>query len=296
MRRLLVSLAFLAAVPPGTAPAATAAAPNPATVDVATTEPPAEMLELPDGLTVGVEFPRYLMVQRRLEAIIDNQSDTDVVVVDVALRSPLFEPVEADVHDYQVAAGLRQDLRMDVGASICPAPGGPSMIEMTVEVDGVRSHGVVEIDVSPITAISTRECGEQFVFEHADVEWGPDFTVADGELTTTVTLTRRDGDEEMSITAVRGSVLYIVSPATEPADDAPLGTMAAGETTGTAPVLMHVGRCEPHAIGDVKKPYSFNVWVTVGDSDPYPLELLPGAEIQAALAELLQECIAADGR
>lgn len=262
--------------------------------DTATTEPPAEMLELPDGLAVGVEFPRYLMVERRLEAIIDNQSDTDVVVIDVALRSPLFEPVEPDDHDYRVAAGLRQDLQMDVGESICPSPEGASMIEMTVEIDGRRSHGLVEIDVSPIAKINTRECGERFVFEHADVEWGPEFTVDSGVLTTTVTLTRRDGDEAMAVTAVRGTVLYLVLPAAEPPDGEPLGTMAVDDSTGTAPVLMRVGRCEPHAVADVKKPYSFNVWVTIGDSDPYPIELLPGEEIKGALAELLQECIAAD--
>ena len=260
----------------------------------ATTEPPAPMLDLPDGVTVGVEFPRYLMVQRRLEAIIDNQSETDIIVVDVALRSPLFEPVEPDVHDYPVAAGRRQDLRMGVGESICPPADEASMIEMTVEIDGERRHGLVAIDISPITKINTRECGERFVFEHANVEWGPEFTVDDGVLTTTVTLTRRDGDEAMSVTAVRGTVLYLVLPAAEASDGTPLGTMAAGESSGSAPVVMRVGRCEPHAVADVKKPYSFGVWVTIGDSEPYPIELLPGEEIKAALAELLQECIAAD--
>ena len=284
MRRFLLSIALLAAIPSAAASAA----------DTATTEPPTPMLELPDGVTVGVEFPRYLMVQRRLEAIIDNQSDTDIIVVDVALRSPLFEPVEPDVHDYSVAAGRRQDLRMNVGASICPPADDPSMIEMTVEVDGERRHGLVEIDISPIAKINTRECGERFVFEHATVEWGPEFTVDDGILTTTVTLTRRQGDEAISVTAVRGTVLYLVLPATETSEGVPLGTMAAGESSATAPVVMRVGRCEPHAVADVKKPYSFGVWVTVGDSDPYPIELLPGEEIKAALADLLQECIAAD--
>lgn len=69
-------------------------------------------LVLPDELVVGVEFPRYLQVERRLETIIDNQSDVDVTVIDVALRSPLFEPVDADEHDYIVASGRRQDFQM----------------------------------------------------------------------------------------------------------------------------------------------------------------------------------------
>jgi hypothetical protein len=100
----------------------------------------------------------------------------------------------------------------------------------------------------------------------------------------------------MSVTNVRGTVLYLVFPASAsaPADGEPLGTMESGQPTGSAAVVMRVGRCEPHAVADVKKPYSFGIWVTVGDSEPYFLEVLPGAEIQAALGELLQECIAAD--
>jgi hypothetical protein len=269
--------------------AATAVAASPAT-----SEPPDEMLTLPDGVVVGVELPRYLMVQRRLEAIIDNQSDTAIVVVDVALRSPLFEPVAPDRHDYTVAAGLRQDLQMGVGASICPRPDEPSMIEMTVEIDGERRHGLVEVDIEPLDELHSRECGERLVFEHADVEWGPEFSVDDGVLATTVTLTRRQGDEPLSVINVRGTVLYLVLPASAPTDGEPLATMAPGDPAGTAPVLMRVGRCEPHAVADVKKPYSFGVWVTVGDSEPYFLEVLPGPELQAALADLLQECIAAD--
>jgi hypothetical protein len=284
VRRFLLPIALLAAMPLGASVEAGAA----------TTEPPDPMLDLPDGVSVGVEFPRYLMVQRQLEAIVDNQSETDIIVVDVALRSPLFEPVEPDVHDYPVAAGRRQDLRMGVGESICPPADEPSMIEMTVEIDGERRHGLAEIDISPISKINTRECGERFVFEHANVEWGPEFSVDDGVLTTTVTLTRRDGNETMSVTAVRGTVLYLVLAAGETSDGTPLGTMVAGESSGSAPVVMRVGRCEPHAVADVKKPYSFGVWVTIGDSEPYPIELLPGEEIKAALAELLQECIAAD--
>ena len=89
-RRLIFVAALLAS------PSATAFADT----SPPTSDPEAEMLTLPDGAVVGVELPRYLMVQRRLEAIIDNGSDTAIVVVDVALRSPLFEPVAPDQHDY----------------------------------------------------------------------------------------------------------------------------------------------------------------------------------------------------
>ncbi len=284
VRRLLACLVIAGVLPGGLALAGQRAA---------TTEPPGAALALPDGVHVGVEFPRYLMVERRLEAIIDNQSDVDVTVIDIALRSPLFEPVAPDVHDYRVAAGLRQDLQMAVGPSICPPADEPTSIAMTVDVDGERRHGLVEIDASPIARINTRECGQEFVLDRSDVGFGPDFTVVDDVMTTAVTLTRREGDEPIAVTNVRGSVLFTIQPI-EPAA-VPLAVMAAGDTTAAAPIRIHVGRCEAHAVADAKKPYQFAVWVTVGESEPYFLELAPEGELRAALAEMLQACIAADG-
>lgn len=262
---------------------------SPATaVDRPIAGPPGELV-LPDGLVVGVEFPRYLMVQRRLEAIIDNQSDVELTVIDIALRSPLFEPVDADVHDYTVAAHLRQDLQMGVGDSICPPVAGPSMIEMTIEIDGERQHGLVEIDATPIERISDTECNQEFVLDNVDIEFGPEFEVADGVMTTAITLTRRSGADTIRLTATRGSVLIVVLPVEAPE---PLATLPSGETNVAAPVTMHVGRCEAHAVADAKKPFQFAVWVTVGDSPELFVTVTPEGELRAALEALIQECIA----
>ena len=252
--------------------------------------PPGELV-LPDGLVVGVEFPRYLAVQRRLEAIIDNQSAVPVTVIDIALHSPLFEPVAADEHDYIVAAHLRQDLQMGIGESICPTAAGPSMVEMTVEIDGERQHGLVEIDATAIARINDTECNQQFVIDHVDIGFGPEFEVADGVMTTAVNLARRSGDDVITLTATRGSVLIVVLPV-ETAE--PLATMASDQSVVAAAVTMHVGRCEAHAVADAKKPFQFAVWVTVGDSPEYFVTVTPEGELRAALEALIQECIAAD--
>ena len=262
--------------------------------DAAATDAALAPLELPEGLQLSVEFPRYLMLERRLEAIIDNQSEVDVTVVDVALRSPLFEPVERDVHDYTVAARWRADLRMDVGASICPPTDGASMLEMTVEIDGERQHGVVEIDIDPIAKINTTECNEQYVHEHTDVVYGPDFDVVDGALTTTITLTRRTGDEPITLTQARGSVLFVIKPGESLEPGVPMAVMASGVATASAPISITVGRCEAHAVADAKKPYLFAAWISVGDMEPAFVTMTPDGEIKAALEVLLQECIALD--
>ena len=256
-------------------------------------------LMLPDGLTVGVEFPRYLHVERRLEAIIDNQSDVDVTVIDVALRSPLFEPLDADIHDYTVAAHLRRDLQLGVGEAICPPMDGPSMMEMTVEIDGERQNGLVEIDPAPIEAINDTECDQQFVLDTVDIELGRDFEVADGVITTAITMTRRTGDDRIALTAARGTVLFLLEPA-EPAEPAepvepvePLATAEGDERSATAPITLRVVRCEPHAVAESKKSLQFSVWVTIGASSEYFVTIVPGDDLVVALEALVQACVAA---
>jgi len=256
-------------------------------------------LELPDGMSIAVEFPRYLQLARRIEAIIDNQSDVAVTVVDLALRSPLFEPIEADDAYYTVRPGLRQDLDLGLGESICPpadvanGSAGVSTLEMTVEIDGERRHGVVEIDPTPIERINTSECGQRLVLEATELSYGPEFDAVDGAVRTTITLNRRSGDEPITLTDARGSVLFVVQPigALEPGE--PLAVMASGEPFTAAAITINVGRCEPHAVADAKKPFAFAVWVSLGAGDPYFVTLAPEGEIRAALEGLLQECVAA---
>lgn len=255
--------------------------------------PPGQLV-LPDGLTVGVEFPRYLQVERRLEAIIDNQSDVDVTVIDVALRSPLFEPLDPDVHNYTVAAHLRQDLQLGVGESICPPMDGPSMIEMKVEIDGVRQQGLVDIDPAPIDGINTTECNQQFVRDNVDIELGPDFEVADGVVTTAITMTRRNGDEVIALTAARGTVLFLLEPV-EPVEPVePLAVAEGGERTVAAPIVLRVVRCEPHAVAESKRSLQFSVWVTIGESPEYFVTIVPGDDLVVVLGALIQECVAAN--
>ena len=151
-------------------------------------------LELPSGVTVFVEFPRYLQLQRRLEVAVDNQSDTEVEVTSLALRSPLFEPVEPDGarHHSSRSAGVAT-CRSGSARAVCPAPTGASTVEIEATLDGVTQHGVVEVDPTPLDRISAQECGTEFVLDHVDVGFSPDFTVTDGVVDTTLEFSRTTG-------------------------------------------------------------------------------------------------------
>ena len=267
-----------------TAPSTSAAG---TTAPLTSTEP---ALELPSGVTVFVEFPRYLQLQRRLEVAVDNASDTEVEVTSLALRSPLFEPIDAETRDTLVEIGRRRDMQIGLGPAVCPAPTGASTVEIEATLDGVTQTGVVEVDPAPLDRISAQECGTEFVLDHVDVGFSPEFTVADGLVDTTLDLGRTQGDDPITVTAVRGSVLIELAGAE---GSSPLASMASGEDSVAIPVQMRIIRCDPHAVTESKKTFQLATWVAIGDRDAQHIVISPEGELRAALEALIQECLVA---
>lgn len=261
------------------------------TVTAAPTAPTSSTLpavELPAGVDVFVEFPRYLQLQRRLEVGFDNRSDHELIIESVGLRSVLFEPVELDQPSTEIEIGRRRDLQMGLGAAVCPALDGPVQVEVVAEIDGVRQHGLVDVPAAPLEQISATECGRVFVYEQVDIGYAPEFTVRDGVLATQLVVDRVDGDEPIEVSNVRGSVLLELSPA---ADDLPLGTLAPGEDALAVPVQLRVIRCDPHAVIESKKTFQLAVWVAVGSRETQHLVVPPEGELRAALEVLIDECL-----
>lgn len=246
-------------------------------------------LALPAGIEVFVEFPRYLHAARRVEVGFDNRAgDTDVTITAVALRSPLFEPVPAEARDTAINVGRRRDLQIGLGPSLCPAPSGPSLVEVTAEIGGLVQHGLVEVDATPLERISAQECGREFVLGRVGIEYAPAFTVADGVVETNIDLTRVEGDEPVAVTGVRGSVLLELIPATSAT---PLAVLAGDGTDVSVPVRLRVIRCDPHAVIESKKTFELSMWVAIGERDPQHLVVAPTGELRAALEQLIEDCL-----
>jgi len=259
---------------------------SPALVD--SSEP---KLRLPAGIDVFVEFPRYLQLQRRLEVAVDNTDDEPVVVTEVALRSPLFQDVAAEERSTEVEAGRRRDLQIGLGAVVCPAPAGPSFVELAATVEGVVQRGWVEVDPTPLQRISDDECGQAFVQERVALGYASDFTVTDGVVAAALSVQRRGGDDAVAITSFRGSVLIELLPADAGAE--PLAELTPGEETLTVPVQMRVIRCDPHAVIESKKTFQLATWVAVGDRQPQRLVVPPDGELRATLEGLIEDCLRA---
>ena len=260
--------------------------------DPATSSAPASTvlprLDLPTGLTVFVEYPRYLHAARRLEVGFDNASETSLTVSELALRSPLFEPAAPEEPETVVAPGRRRDLQIGLGGAVCPAPAGPSLVEVTATVDGDEQHGLVEIDPAPLDRISAQECGSAFVLENVALGFAQGHTVVDGEVATTIDVDRLEGDEPVTVDAIRGSVLIELRPTT---DSTPLATLPTGETALSIPVRLRVIRCDAHAVTESKKTFIMAIWVAVGEREPQRVLIELEGELRAALQGLIEDCV-----
>ena len=208
----------------------------------------------------------------------------------MVLRSPLFEPVAPDPRQTIVETGRRRDLQIGLGAAVCPAPVGPSEVEVTADIDGQRQHGLVAIDPAPLDRISADECGRQFVLEQVDIGYGADPAVVDGVVETSIELRRSAGDEPITATALRGSVLLELRPLTAAE---PLAALPGGADEASIPVRMRVSRCDPHAVIESKKTFELSIWVTIGDRQPQRIVVAPQGELRTVLEGLIQDCLRA---
>jgi hypothetical protein len=293
-----VSVAALAGCADGTADDASTS-PSGATADAnaptaksgTTLSAPSSTLpevELPAGIDVFVEFPRYLQLQRRLEVAFDNQGDEEITVDAVALRSPLFAPVDLDEQGTRIESGRRRDLQIDLGPAVCPAPGATADIEVVAEIDGTVQHGLLEVPVEPLQQISDAECGQALVLQQVEIGLAAASSDAGGVIQTALTLRRLDGDQPVELSSLRGSVLIELTAAT-PA--VPIATLPSGQDAVDVPVLMRVIRCDPHAVIESKKTFQLSVWLAVGDDEPQRLFITPEGELLDALQTLIDDCL-----
>ncbi len=254
----------------------------------AVTTPPAAPVGAGTDVDVLIEFPRYLQVQRRLEMAFDNHSESDLVVTRWAVRSPMFQPVEAETGHSTIRAGQRRDLKVDVGPAVCPAPDGPSAVDVALQLGATSYEGTIEIDPEPLARIHRSECGQERVHETVDLSFAQDFTVDGDTLSTSLDVALVVDDEPVVVSDVRGSVIIDVQPA-DP--DVNAVTVDKASPTGSIPVQMRIVRCDPHAVTESKKTFQFATWASIGAGGQTYTAIQATGALRDELQRLIDECV-----
>ena len=270
MRRAAASLALLGAALAacGTAPAAA-----------------------PEGLRVAVEQSRDNENRGLLQLVVTNDGSTPVVVRRAALRSPGYRAAPGGVFDDVVRPGGRTAFPVPLGEADCRRTTSGS-----AAVVGLREGGTVREVLLPVPAddpvlprLHGRACALEEVAAAVDLALttsAPDGGVVRGELV----LRRRSGTAEVRLTDVQSSILFLL----QPAGGLPLA-LPPGRRRAALPVVLRAVRCDPHALLESKRSYTFPVFVALDGGEPLQVPVTADGAGRARLDEVLRDRCAEEG-
>jgi hypothetical protein len=246
----------------------------------------------PPALTAQVQQYREDEVAGRLQIGLTNLTASTVQVKSVQLKWPGLETQPATVIDYALSPGVRADLATPLGSARCsgPAPAATSA-RVTVVLSGsnrVEDLPVVQSD-DVLRRVYATACEQEYLAERLSVSFGDTWTpvnMSDGPaLIGRLHLERKSFDGPISVVDLRGTVVLQLLPVRA---TTPLGLMAATQSSTDVPVYMQPARCDLHALGEVKKPFSFVAGVRLGTGARLPARVSPDAATKARLWRLIK--------
>jgi hypothetical protein len=264
------------------APAATGGAPTPA---------PGSPVPLAATLT------QYRRDQARgvVQVKVANTGTEPVHVEQVRLDAPAFPAAAPTVREVEIRPGRRVDLPITYGAARCgdgPPAGAPAAVARVRVGNGEPAEVRLALP-SPnelLERLAAAECAQRAVRQALVVAFGPSWSPGEGAggatLRGTIVLRRGESDAPLTLTQLGGSTLFNLTPLHPGA--APLLRLEPGAAGAELPVEVTAPRCEPHALADSKRAYSFPVWVTVGGGQEQHLVLEPDEDGRRHLDELVR--------
>jgi hypothetical protein len=222
-----------------------------------------------------VQLRRDVVLQR-VEVTVENHGGSAVMVERIGLAVPGFEIPGPLRKDEPLPAGSVVNLPIPYDGVTCPADGPPQVgvprvtlqvrqgddpESQTVRVKARDADGLLE-------RIATRACAVERVADAVDLRFDDRWRLektADGDvLHGTLRATLLEGGPR-TISMVAGAVMYGLRPDTPTAD--PLASLTPDHPEARIPVVAYTARCSGHAIGEIKQPYAFLVWVSEPGQD-----------------------------
>ena len=238
-------------------------------------------------VTVQVLQYRRDVADRAIEVKVENPGESALTVDAVELEFPGFGAVPRTEEDAVLAPGRRVDLRLPLGPTDCTTTATARTPVVRLWLDGSTEPAVLEVtDPRALVKVHQRECAEQAVREVLDVRFVTDAWERRGRGDSLVVhgVLRVDPDPGSSatVTALEGSTLFAVTPEPLPprVDDAV-----------DVPLTLLPQRCDPHAVGESKRGYTFGVRVGVEGQDDVLLPVEPDPAGRSLLEDaLLERC------
>jgi hypothetical protein len=249
-----------------------------------TTRPP----EPVGGVVAQLGTNRLYTVNRAFGLALRNVGDEPVVVRHVQLVSDQFE--QLPVTDREVTlqpTGRRFVLPLPYGEVRCDVEPTDTFDVLVIVDDGeeLRLEATEEY-AGAVGRLHARECAAADVLERVDIAFGDEWTQDGFAISGELTMTQRHPGDPVAIDDAVGNVIFTLV-----LEDAhPVLQVSDEEPAASVPVTISADRCDPHAVAEFKRPYVFLSWVSVGDGEPVPVELVLTGAARQALVDLIAAC------
>lgn len=242
----------------------------------------------PEGLAAEIDQRNRLdETAEVMPVLLRNSGDGPVTITRLELVAPSVV-TEPEGNSITVRPGWTRRIRLPLKPSRCPVrgapPTGPAAVVMTVTSSGNADRDVRLPAPDPeneLGRLAREDCEVQRLLRVTDIGFGGQWRRAtdDGEplLRGDLVIARRAARPAMTVTGIRGNVIFGLRPSSEPP-----WRLGVADRRRAIPVEVTVRRCDLHALIEVKKIFVFSTWAKLAGEDEQYLELRldPGAESQ----------------
>ncbi|MFI1992648.1 hypothetical protein [Actinoplanes sp. NPDC020271] len=219
-------------------------------------------------LSATAEQWRVHEVNRQLAIALHNNGDVPVHVTRVEPVLPSFDG-EAGVDTDAVlpVGGLRVDVPVPYGTGTCAtAAASHVVVDARAEGSTVVEHLTLALpDPNPLLDRLLRaDCATQRIQQSVTLRFGPWTDAGDSGLRGSLLVERTAAATgTIAVLELDGNVMYALTLPT----GTPLATVTAAEPTASVPLTASPGRCDAHALAEIKKPFEFLATVTLDGGD-----------------------------
>lgn len=250
-----------------------------------------EAIESSD-LVVDVENSRTAQVRGVLYARLVNEGDRPLEVTSLQLVDQRFAEVPATPKSTTVAPGGDPVVTpFEYGEAVCGEDvSGPATLAVTIASGGEAGEQVLPVAPAgeeALTRLHESTCRQRAAAAAATIRFGPDWrATSPATARGRIVVERAATAAEVAVEQAEGTVIFSLRVLGGTADA--VVVLAEDQDLAEVEVEVSAARCDPHALIESKKTYSFPIWVRVGEAEATYLVLEPAGEARAAMEQLLE--------
>lgn len=259
----------------------------PSTTHLDVTPPPPE-----PGIHLTLVQQRLDEGTGRVDLRVENITERPLALREVGLEWPGYGRFTRSVAS-TVAPGATLDLPMQLPRARCDVD--VRAVPVGIAVTGSRTirDEVDDMGVRFAERLWRTGCAARRLRQAAELSYGGPWqregSTEDPALMTSLRIERRTGSEPITLVDTQGSVLFDLVPHGR-------STLAADERSGRLPLRITPGRCDQHARSQASQPFTFRVFLQLGEeSQVLPMVLLPDRSQQRSLLRFLDEACDSHG-